>query len=139
MRTLSPTQTREDYLRAIFRLQERSKNPVRLTDVAAQLALSKSTVSERVKELAAAGYLKHAKYAQLSFTRRGYEVAKKLTQKHRLIEVFLYKTLHIPKDKVHAEAHRLEHALSDMVAKRLSTFLGNPKRDPHGSKITTLK
>jgi Mn-dependent DtxR family transcriptional regulator len=36
---------------------------------------------------------------------------------------------------VHAEAHKLEHAFSDSVIKRLAKFLGNPKTDPHGKKI----
>jgi DtxR family Mn-dependent transcriptional regulator len=135
MRTL-PTQTKEDYLRAIFRLYEAGK-PLRLVDIAASLGLSKSTVSERVQELAADGYVLHKKYANLSFTRRGLAIARKITEKHRLVEVFLHNTLHIPKDQVHAEAHLLEHAVSDKVADRLRAFLGNPSHDPHGMRITT--
>jgi DtxR family Mn-dependent transcriptional regulator len=134
MRTFEPTQTKEDYLRAMFRLYEEGK-PLRLVDLASSLGLSKSTVSERVQELAADGYVTHEKYAPLSFTRRGLSIAKKLTDKHRLVEVFLHQTLHIPKDKVHAEAHMLEHAVSDMVADKLRAFLGNPKVDPHGMRI----
>ena len=106
-----------------------------MTDIANRLGLSKSTVSERVKELVNEGLAASESYGKVKLTKRGNEVGKKLTYKHRIIEVFLHNTLHIPKDKIHAEAERLEHAFSDDVIKRLATFLGNPTNDPHGSEI----
>ena len=33
------------------------------------------------------------------------------------------------------EAHRLEHALSDEVVRRLDAWLGHPAVDPHGTPI----
>ncbi len=147
MRTNAPTTVKEDYLRAIFRLQEkgtesldvRSAAGVRLVDVAGYLGLSRSTVSERVRELVDQGYVTHAKYGQLSFTRRGYVLARKLTHKHRMVEVFLHDVLHLSEAQAHIEAHKLEHALSDTVIKRLGEFLGNPTHDPHGSRIPQLR
>ena len=106
-----------------------------VTDIANRLGLSKSTVSERVKELVNEGLAASESYGKVKLTKRGNEVGKKLTYKHRIIEVFLHNTLHVPKDKIHAEAERLEHAFSDDVIKRLATFLGNPTNDPHGSEI----
>lgn len=139
MRTYKPTAVKEDYLRAIFLLQERSADKVKLVDVAKHLGLSRSTVSERVQELVVQGYIKHSKYGQLSFTRHGHSVAHKLTHKHRVIEVFLHKVLRLSTKEAHTEAHRLEHALSDTVIKRLGDFLGNPKVDPHGALIPSIK
>ena len=140
MRTIAiqPTAVKEDYLRAIFRLQEKGAHEVRPVDVAADLGLSRSTVSERVHELVDQGYVAHPTYGGLSLTLRGNALAKKLTHKHRLIEVFLHTTLHMPKKAVHAEAHKLEHAFSDDVIKRLGVFLGNPSVDPHGTAIPKL-
>ncbi|MBI5003926.1 metal-dependent transcriptional regulator [Candidatus Kaiserbacteria bacterium] len=139
MRTSKPTAVKEDYLRAFFRLQEQGVDSVRLVDIAGVLGLSRSTVSERVRELVDQGYVRHAKYGQLSFTRRGHELAKKLTHKHRVIEVFLHDVLKLSKSEAHVEAHRLEHALSDTVIKRLGAFLGDPTTDPHGSPIPAFK
>jgi DtxR family Mn-dependent transcriptional regulator len=139
MRTKGPTTVKEDYLRAIFRLQEDGVDSVRLVDMAGYLGLSRSTVSERVRELVAQGYVKHAKYGQLTFTRRGHELAKKLTHKHRMVEVFLHDVLKLSKSEAHIEAHQLEHALSDKVIKKLGIFLGNPTVDPHGSLIPQLR
>jgi DtxR family Mn-dependent transcriptional regulator len=36
---------------------------------------------------------------------------------------------------VHAEAERLEHAVSDELIERMAERLGNPKVDPHGDPI----
>ncbi len=142
MRTLegvssSITATKEDYVRAIYILAVAGKD-TGVTHIARKLKLSKSTVSERVKELVRDGLAEAAPYAAVSLTKKGIETGKKLTYKHRLIEVFLYQTLHIPKDKIHAEAEKLEHAFSDEVIKRLAKFLGYPKSDPHGSVLPEI-
>ena len=128
------TATKEDYVRAIYIL-DTTQGTTGVTDIANRLGLSKSTVSERVNELVNEGLVASESYGKVKLTKRGNEVGKKLTYKHRIIEVFLHNTLHIPKDKIHAEAERLEHAFSDDVIKRLATFLGNPTNDPHGSEI----
>jgi DtxR family Mn-dependent transcriptional regulator len=56
-------------------------------------------------------------------------------RRHRLVETFLVNVLGLAPDRVHAEAHRLEHALSDEVVERLDRWLGRPHLDPHGSPI----
>ena len=129
------TPTREDYIRAIFRLAEQTTN-VRVIDICRYLNLVRSTVSERVKDLERAGLVKSDRSHGIALTRSGLSLAKHLTYKHRLIEVFLHKILRMDPKKIHKEAHKLEHAFSDEVIARLAKFLGNPKRDPHGEKIT---
>lgn len=130
--------TREDYLRAIHRLQEENDGFASTTETARYLHLSKSTVSERLKDLMRDGLVVPDKYSSIKLTARGRKAAKSITFKHRILEVFLHSTLKIPRSKVHAEAHRLEHGVSDSVAKKLHHFLGNPKHDPHGMKIPTI-
>jgi DtxR family Mn-dependent transcriptional regulator len=56
-------------------------------------------------------------------------------RRHRLIETFLLEHLGYSWEEVHAEAERLEHAVSDGFAERLAEFLGHPGRDPHGGPI----
>jgi DtxR family Mn-dependent transcriptional regulator len=128
----SPTQ--EDYVRAIYLLSLAGKD-VGVVSIAERLGLSKSTVSERIKELTAAGLTISESYSPISLTDKGVQLGKKMTYKHRLIEVFLYETLKLPKDKIHDEAERLEHAFSDEAVEHLATFLKHPTRDPHGSEI----
>ena len=131
----SITSTKEDYIRAIYILNK-SDSGAGVTSIAKRLKLSKSTVSERIKELVRDGLVVAAPYAAVELTPKGATVGKKLTYKHRLIEVFLHETLKMPKDKVHVEAERLEHAFSDETIKRLDAFLKHPTHDPHGSPIS---
>ncbi len=125
---------REDYLRAILRLEEEAGR-VGTTKIARYLRLSKSTVSERLKELMHDGFVVDSTYSSIRLTPRGRKAARSVTRKHRIIEVFLHSILKMPKSKVHDEAHALEHALSDEAAKKLARFLGNPRRAPHGMPI----
>lgn len=131
-RRISPTQ--EDYLRAIYLLSKDGAE-TGIVAIAERLQLSKSTVSERVKELTTAGLTDSKPYSAITLTTKGKNLAKKLTFKHRLIEVFLHETLKVPKEHIHAEAEKLEHAFSDEVIARLDTFLNHPTHDPHGSPI----
>lgn len=128
------TPTREDYIRAVFSLREQGLN-VRIIDISHYLKLARSTVSERIHDLESARLVKTDRSGGITLTKQGTILAEKLTYKHRLIEVFLHTVLGIDPKKVHNEAHRLEHAFSDDVIKRLAKFLGNPTKDPHGKRI----
>ncbi len=128
------TATREDYIRAIYILQEKGIEPG-IMQIAERLQLSKSTVSERIKELTADGLTISKPYSTVSLTKAGIRLGRNMTYKHRLIEVFLHETLKLPTEKVHAEAERLEHAFSDEAITLLDAFLKHPTHDPHGSLI----
>ena len=125
------TATREDYIRAIHKLGGNARS----IDVAASLGLAKSTVSERLKDLAKEKLVSYHPYSTVAFTPKGRRLGEKLTYKHRIIECFLHETLGFSATRVHEEAHKLEHAFSDESVRRLAKLLGNPQKDPHGRKI----
>ena len=54
---------------------------------------------------------------------------------HRLLELFLAKTLEMSLDRVHAEAEVLEHVLSEELEELIAAKLGDPRLDPHGDPI----
>ena len=128
------TANKEDYLRGLYILEE-EKGEIKSIDLANYLNVSKPSVSEMVKELDKGGLISYRKYSKLNFTRKGREVAKKLTSKHRIIELFLKNIVKLNSKNVHEEAHRLEHAFSEESIKRIRKLLGNPKKDPHGKPI----
>jgi DtxR family Mn-dependent transcriptional regulator len=130
--------TREDYVRAIYILAEQGQS-IGVTQIADRLGLRKSTVSERIKSLVIDGLVVANPYTTIELTPRGVDVGKKLTYKHRILEVFLSQTLGMAKGKVHIEAEQLEHACSDEVIKRIATLVQNPKHDPHGSVIPKIE
>lgn len=128
------TANREDYLRGLYILEE-EKGKIKSIDLAHYLNVSKPSVSEMVKELDKEGLISYKKYSKLNFTSKGRKLAKRLTSKHRLIELFLKNILKINSKNIHQEAHRLEHAFSEESIKKLKKLLGNPKKDPHGKPI----
>lgn len=54
-----------------------------------------------------------------------------------LIELYLAEALGVSWDRVHEEADKWEHVLSEDLEARMDEILGPPTRDPHGSPIPT--
>lgn len=119
-------ETKEDYIRAIYVLTHRYDRPPMVNEIAQYLEIKKTTVSEALKSLTDSGFVIKENYKPIRLTNDGIDIAKNLTWKHRLIEVFLYRMLNVDIDKVHNEAHKLEHAFSDDVIHRIFQFLDNP-------------
>ncbi len=128
--------SREDYLRAIYHLiEEEGSDEVKSVDLADFLEISKPSVAEMLENLTEDGLVDKERYSGVKLTKKGLEEAKKITFKHRVIEVFLLEFLKVDKKNLHKEAHKLEHAFSDDVVKKLSIALNHPKKCPHGSPI----
>jgi DtxR family transcriptional regulator, Mn-dependent transcriptional regulator len=136
------TQNREDYLRAIFRLNEfldeQEGEIVKSIDVVQFLKVSKPAVSEMLKKLKKEGYIEMTPYSKIVLTRKGFQAAEKITYKRRVAEVFLKEVLNFKGEKLYEEAHKLEHSMSDEVAKRMADFLKNPEFCPCGHEIPNL-
>ncbi|MFU8806125.1 MAG: metal-dependent transcriptional regulator, partial [Bradymonadaceae bacterium] len=131
-----PTISVENYLKAIFHLQsELPENRVKTKELAETLEISLPSVTSMLKSLGDDGLVEYVPYKGARLTPRGRKVALKVIRNHRLIEVFLVRTLGYTWDEVHAEAERLEHAISDKLADRIDDFLARPRFDPHGDPI----
>ncbi|HVS02337.1 MAG TPA: metal-dependent transcriptional regulator, partial [Thermoanaerobaculia bacterium] len=68
-------------------------------------------------------------------TAAGRQLALHVLRRHRLIEQFLVQVMGMDWSRVHAEADRLEHAVSDELVDRMDELLGRPAVDPHGDPI----
>lgn len=135
--TETPTYTPvvEDYLKTIWKLQQQGDRNVSTSGIAEQLALSAAAVTAMVKRLAEQRLVTHEPYYGVRLTGAGELAALRIIRRHRVLELFLQEVLGYEWDRVHDEAERLEHAASDELIERLATFLGGPKRDPHGAAI----
>lgn len=131
-------ENRENYLRAIFYSQERGDETVQSVDIAKFLKISKPAVSEMLKKLKRDGFIKMAPYSEIILTAKGLKEAKKIVFKHRIAETFLKEVIGLEKNSVRSEAHKIEHSLSDEVAKNLADFLENPKFCPCGHPIPDI-
>jgi DtxR family Mn-dependent transcriptional regulator len=124
----------EDYLETIFELEE-SGVPVMRARLVERLGVSAPTVSETVARLAREGLLSLDEHRVVRLTDQGRLAATGVMRRHRLAERLLVDVLHVPWHKVHEEAHRLEHAISETLEPYLVTALGDPGSCPHGSPI----
>jgi DtxR family Mn-dependent transcriptional regulator len=136
---VSPTAAEQDYLREIYLLQEDCGRATTQT-LADRLGVKPPSVTAMVKRLAedeGGPLVAHTPYRGVALTDRGVTVARELLWHHRLIELFLTELLGVPWDRVHEEADRLEHVLSEDLEERIAAKLGQPAFDPHGDPIPT--
>lgn len=73
--------------------------------------------------------------AQLHLTAEGERWAMHVVRAHRLWERYLVDEARMPLNKIHEEAHRREHTLTDAQLDELDAALGHPILDPHGDPI----
>jgi DtxR family Mn-dependent transcriptional regulator len=127
----------EDYIKAIYslELEEHRATTKRIAD---RLGVKMASVTGMVKHIAAEGYARHKPYYGVQLTERGKRIALDMIRRHRLIELFLSKTLGLGWDEVDADAEVLEHAVGDRLIERIYDFLGQPEFDPHGAPIPAL-
>ncbi len=131
----SPARAREDYVKAIYQLG--AAGPVRAAALARYLNVSRVSVSKAKRLLEADGLLEpeRSPLEPLHLSARGERLAVAMVRRHRLLETFLHRALRMPLERIHAEAERIEHVISDDVALRIAALLGNPRSDPHGHPI----
>src|ERR671931_1040663 len=124
----------QDYLKAIYKLQQ-GDGRVSVTALAKEQGVAAGSASEMVKKLAALELVDHEPYRGVRLTPAGERVAIEVIRHHRLLELYLAETLGLHVDDVHAEADRLEHAISEELEARIDKALGFPTHDPHGDPI----
>lgn len=128
------TQAAEDYLKSIYKLQEKG-GKVSTGILADYLNVKPASVTGMMKKLKSMNLVKHERYQGVTLTDAGMVIALEIIRHHRLLELYLFKALGVPWDGVHEEAEKLEHVISEDVEARMDEFLGYPTTDPHGSPI----
>ena len=124
----------EDYLKAIYGFSEMGKS-AGTTKLARVLGVQPASVTGMIRRLTEDGLVEREPYRGIRLTERGGQVALGVVRRHRIIESFLVQQLGFPRDEVHEEAERLEHAASDRLVERMAAVLGHPREDPHGTPI----
>lgn len=129
--------TEENYLKAIYKLSEHTDQEISTNEIAAMMNTKAASVTDMLRKLSDKNLINYVKYQGVTLTSAGMKVAVSIIRKHRLWEVFLVEKLDFKWDEVHDIAEELEHIGSDELIDRLDTFLGKPRRDPHGDPIPT--
>jgi DtxR family transcriptional regulator, Mn-dependent transcriptional regulator len=135
---LSPASVAEqEYLKQIYLLHE-DEGRATTQMLADRMGVKPPSVTAMINRLAEdedGPLVRHMPYHGVDLTERGVAVALEMLRHHRLIELFLSELLGVPWDRVHEEADRLEHVLSEDLEERIAAKLGNPTVDPHGDPI----
>jgi DtxR family Mn-dependent transcriptional regulator len=133
------TDSIQDYLKIIYELTTEGE-PASTTAVAARLGIAPPSVTGMLQRLASSkpALVVYHKYQGVKLTPAGKRAALEIIRHHRLLEAWLVQTLGYSWDEVHAEADKLEHAISEELEERIAAALGYPARDPHGELIPTV-
>lgn len=124
----------EDYLKTVFHLLK-EKGKANTNDLAKTLGVSPPTITQMIKKLAELRLVEHVPYKGFVLSTAGEKIAIEIIRHHRLVEQYLHEALGVPWDKVHEEAEKWEHFISEDVERRMDEVLNHPTRDPHGSPI----
>ncbi|MEO5666647.1 MAG: metal-dependent transcriptional regulator [Bdellovibrionota bacterium] len=129
----------ENYVKAIWTLsqqKERADEPVKNSEIASYLRITRPSVTDMLRKLESKKLLKsEGGRSGVKLTPGGKRLAVEVLRKHRLIEMFLHKTLDFKGMELHEEAELLEHAMSSRLMERIDAYLGNPAQDLSGMAI----
>ncbi|HWI92677.1 MAG TPA: metal-dependent transcriptional regulator [Flavisolibacter sp.] len=132
------TISEENYLKAIFHLQEK-EGTVTTNALAEKLQTKPASVTDMMKKLNSKKLLHYKPYYGFSLSAEGKKIALFIVRRHRLWEYFLSEKLKFDWNEVHMLAEELEHVSSKQLIDRLDQYLGHPQFDPHGDPIPDNK
>jgi len=104
--------------------------------LAGALNLKRGQVINLIEDMETQGMLE-SRGVNLFLTTEGERWAMHVVRAHRLWERYLTDEARMPLEKIHNEAHRREHSLTEAQLNELDAALGHPTRDPHGDPIPT--
>jgi DtxR family Mn-dependent transcriptional regulator len=122
------------YLEAIYYMWSEGE-PLRSARLADWLGVSRPTVTVAVRRMTGYGMVRMNRRKEIELTAKGRRMAESIVRRHRIMERWLTDGLGLDWVVADTEAARLEHAVSDVVEKRLYEVLGRPTTCPHGNPI----
>jgi len=124
----------EMYLKTIYNLESKT-GAARTGDIATILGITPGSVTNTLEVLESKGLVAREPYKGVKLTGEGLKLALSVFRRHRLAERLLTDVLKLDWTDSHDEACKLEHVISDHVAKSIEKALGQPQTCPHGNPI----
>src|SRR5216683_6780788 len=129
-----PSEVVSRYLEAIYYMWS-EKEPLRSSRLADWLGVSRPTVAIGLRRMTRDGLVGMNGRKEIELTDAGMRAAEAIVRRHRIMERWLTDALGLDWVIADAEAARLEHAVSEVVERRLYEALGRPQTCPHGNPI----
>ena len=129
-----PSEVISRYLEAIYYMWSEGEPP-RSARLADWLGVSRPTVTVALRRMARDGMVRMNGRKEIEMTAAGRGAAESIVRRHRIMERWLTDVLGLDWVTADAEAARLEHAVSEVVERRLYEAIGRPRTCPHGNPI----
>jgi DtxR family Mn-dependent transcriptional regulator len=120
--------TANQYLKAIYLVQEMEDGPASTGAIAEMLDVSPASANEMVGKLEEQELCSHEKYKGVELTEEGIVRARDAIQNYCIIERFLIEVLEV--EEFRAEARQLEPVIDETVAERLDTIIDRQPQCP---------
>ncbi|MEF8853644.1 MAG: metal-dependent transcriptional regulator [Haloarculaceae archaeon] len=120
--------TADQYLKAIYLVQDREDGPASTGAVADMLDVSPASANEMIGKLEDQDLAEHEKYKGVSLTDDGIVRARDTLQNYCIIERFLLEVLEV--EDFRGEAKQLESVIDETVAERLDTIIDREPQCP---------
>jgi DtxR family Mn-dependent transcriptional regulator len=129
-----PSEVVSHYLEAIYYMWSEGE-PLRSARLADWLGVSRPTVTVALRRMTGYGMVRMNRRKEIELTPTGRRAAEAIVRRHRIMERWLTDGLGLDWVTADEEAARLEHAVSEVVERRLYQVLGRPTTCPHGNPI----
>lgn len=127
-----PTESMEDYLKAIYIIQQ-AQEYARTGDVSRMLGHKSSSVTEMFQKMAEKGYIIYKKYEGAQLTEEGRKEAEAIVERHAVLRDFL-EILGVNEETAEEDACGIEHHLHEETLKRLTKFVEFVQNSPREPK-----
>lgn len=121
----------EDYLEAMLMMKEKH-GYVRSIDVAAELGVTKPSVTYATKRLRENGYITMDKDGLITLTDSGMEIAARIYQRHKMLTEFLV-LLGVDEATARQDACKIEHDISQKTFDAICRHAGKRRECEGGS------
>lgn len=128
------TISKEDYLKAIAEAEAEEGTAIAAT-IARWLDVTPPAVALALRRLRRDKLAHVDRKGRITLTAEGRRISDRLRFRHHLVERFLHEILGMEWYKIHDEAERLEHSVSEDLEQKLIEKLGRDGVCPHGNQI----
>ena len=128
------TVSKEDYLKAIAEAESEEGAAIAAT-IARWLGVTPPAVALALRRLRRDKLVRVDRNGRITLTAAARKISDKVRFRHHLVERLLHEILGMEWYKVHAEAERLEHSVSEDLERLLIEKLGRNGPCPHGNQI----
>ena len=132
--SIAPSEVISHYLEALYYMWSEGEPP-RSARLADWLSVSRPTVTVALRRMTRDGMVRMNSRKEIELTAAGRRAAESIVRRHRIMERWLTDVLGLDWVTADAEAARLEHAVSEVVERRLYEAIGRPRTCPHGNPI----